>query len=134
MNMRNVYLSLGLAVLSATAGANVATASNAAPPSKQASIPFANHGGIRNWHADRNQGLWVQDVHRNWYYAKFFGPCLGVNFANSLGFDTGTIGTFDRFSSIVVPREGRCAIQSFVPSEGPPSKRKAATASEAASS
>jgi hypothetical protein len=90
--------------------------------SREASIPFANHGGIRDWQADRDQGLWVQDVHRNWYYAKLMGPCLGLNFATSIGFDTRPMGSFDRFSAIVVPREGRCVVQSFVPSGKPPTK------------
>jgi hypothetical protein len=90
--------------------------------SPDASIPFANRGGIRDWQADRNQGLWIQDVHRRWYYAKLMSPCIGLNFATSLGFDTRPMGTFDRFSSIIVPREGRCVVQSLMPSGPPPTK------------
>lgn len=89
---------------------------------REASIPFANNGGIRDWQADRDQGLWVQDIHRNWYYAKLMSPCIGLNFATSIGFDTRPMGTFDKFSSIVVPREGRCVVQSFTPSGAPPTK------------
>src|SRR5690242_17700224 len=29
-------------------------------PQHDASIAFANHGGIWNWEADRERGLWVQ--------------------------------------------------------------------------
>jgi len=97
-------------------------ASEAAAPGTEARIPFANHGGIRDWQADRDQGLWVQDVHRNWYYAKFMGPCFGLNFATSIGFDTHPMGTFDKFSSITVPREGKCVVTSFTRSGAPPTK------------
>ena len=34
------------------------------------------------------------------------------------------MGTFDRFSAIIVPHEGRCAIQSVVASDPPPRKHK----------
>jgi Family of unknown function (DUF6491) len=91
--------------------------------SSDVSIPFANHGGIRDWRADRDRGLWVQDVHGKWYYATVMSPCLGLNFADSIGFDTHPMGHFDRFSAIVVPGSGRCTIQTLRPSGAPPSKR-----------
>jgi hypothetical protein len=90
--------------------------------SSDVSIPFANHGGIRDWHADNDRGLWIQDAHGKWYYATVMSPCLGLNFANSIGFDTRPAGSFDRFSYIVVPREGRCAVQTLRPSGAPPTK------------
>jgi Family of unknown function (DUF6491) len=92
-----------------------------------ASIPFANHGGIWNWQADRDRGLWVQSNSRQWYYAKFMGPCSGVDFAESVGFDTHPLGTFDRFSAVIVPRWGTCQLQSFEVSDGPPGKHHAAS-------
>jgi hypothetical protein len=95
------------------------------------SIPFANHGGIRDWHADRDRGLWVQDVHGKWYYARLMGPCTGLDFAETIGFDTRPMGTFDRFSAIIVPRYGRCVVQSLAPS-GPPRSQKQASAEQAA--
>ena len=90
--------------------------------SRDISIPFANHGGIRDWQADRDRGLWIQDAHNKWYYATVMTPCLGLNFANSIGFDTRPQGNFDRFSVIVVPGEGRCMIQTLRQSGAPPSK------------
>jgi hypothetical protein len=99
--------------------ANEAASRSTAP---EASIPFVRHGGIRNWEADRNRGVWIQDIHRNWYYATLIAPCFGLDFATSLGFDAGPTGDFDRFSAIVVPREGRCPVRSFVASDGPPGK------------
>ncbi len=91
----------------------------------EASIPFADHGGIWNWQADGDKGLWVQSNQRQWYYAKFLGPCIGLDYANSIGFDTRPMGTFDRFSAVVVPRWGKCQVQSFELSDGPPSKHQA---------
>lgn len=83
----------------------------------EASIPF---GLIRNWQADRDRGMWIQGNNRKWYYAQFMGPCLGLAFANTVGFDTRNPSSFDRWSSVFVPGYGRCPIQTFTPSEGPP--------------
>ncbi len=110
---------LGAALLAAAAGAALAGETNM----PKDYIPFANHGGIRDWKADRDQGVWVQDVHRQWYYAKLMAPCAGLNFAETIGFDTHPQGRFDKFSSIFVPGPGggRCAVQTFTASGAPPS-------------
>ena len=115
------------AMLLAAAGSVFASEASTARP---AYIPFANHGGIRDWHADRDQGLWVQDIHRQWYYAKFMSPCLGLDFAQSIGFDTHPLGRFDQFSSVFVPGEGRCTVQSFTQSGAPPSAKAKADANK----
>jgi hypothetical protein len=91
-------------------------------------IPFANHGGIRDWAADHDKGLWVQDAHRRWYYAKLMGPCFGLSFAQSIGFDTHPMGRFDKFSAIVVPGSGRCTVQSLTASDPPKSEKERARA------
>ena len=96
-----------------------------AESTRQPSISFANNGGIENWQADSDQGLWIQDRQRQWYYATFFGSCTGLGFATSLAFDTRPLGAFDRGSSIIVPREGRCAVRTFDLSDGPPNSRRA---------
>jgi hypothetical protein len=96
------------------------------PEPEQASIPFVDHGGIRDWHADRDRGLWVQDNHGKWYYAKLLSPCIGLGSATAIGFVTTPPGSFDRFSTIIVPREGRCPVVSFVRSDPPPAKAKRA--------
>ena len=113
------------ALLLAGAGSTFAAETSTTRP---AYIPFANHGGIRDWHADRDQGLWVQDIHRQWYYAKLMGTCIGLDFAQSIGFDTHPLGRFDQFSSIFVPGGGRCAVQSFTVSGAPPSAKAKADA------
>jgi hypothetical protein len=82
----------------------------------------AQSAGIRDWQADRDRGLWIQDSFGKWYYATVMSPCIGLNFANRIGFDTRPMGSFDKFSAILVPREGRCAIQTLRPSGAPPTK------------
>lgn len=90
----------------------------------EASIPFVNSSSaVRDWQADGVDGLWVQDAHKQWYYATLIGPCHGLDFALRVGFENRALDTLDRFSTVVVPGEGRCAIQSFKKSEAPP-KRK----------
>jgi hypothetical protein len=110
----------GAILLAATGGTFAATTL------PETAIPFANQGGIRDWEADHDKGLWVQDVHRRWYYAKLMGPCIGLSFAHSIGFDTHPMGRFDRFSAIVVPGSGRCTVQSLTASDPPkPEKERA---------
>ena len=87
---------------------------------REASIPFANQGGIWTWEADHDRGLWVQANNHQWYYAKFFAPCYGLNFSNALAFDTRPAGTLDRWSSVTVPNWGTCTFTSLEPSDGPP--------------
>lgn len=87
----------------------------------EASIPFANQrSSIRNWQADGIYGIWVEDAHGNWYYGRFHSPCIGVDFANAVGFQTGSTGQLDRFSSVIVPGEARCLLSSFVSTTEPP--------------
>lgn len=116
---RSTLVAAALAVLPA----GVAFATSAAPR-VEASIPF---GLIRDWQADKEQGMWIQAYSRKWYYAQFMGRCLGLNFATAVGFDTRFQSSFDRFSSVFVPGYGRCAIQTFTPSEGPPRRERKAT-------
>jgi hypothetical protein len=128
MNVRNnLRTALAIAGLAMAPFATSFATSNLTP---QASIPFANHGGIRDWQADKDRGLWVQDVHGKWYYASLMAPCTGLNFAQTIGFDTRPMGNFDRWSAIIVPRYGRCTVQSFTPSDGPPSRQKMASAEQ----
>ncbi len=125
--MTNLKSGFGVAVgavLLAAAGSVLAAEASGPRP---AYIPFASHGGIRDWRADRDQGVWVQDIHRQWYYAKLMAPCIGLNFAESIGFDTHPLGRFDQFSSIFV-RGSRCAVQSFTLSGAPPSAKERADA------
>lgn len=118
--MFNRNLRTALAAVAVVAALPVGAAFAApAHSTPEASIAFADHGGIYDWRADGNQGLWVQDTHRHWYYAKLMGPCTGLAFAESIGFKTEPSGELNRWSSIVVRDSGRCYFQSFEPSAGP---------------
>lgn len=93
----------------------------------EASIPFIDHRSINDWQADGEDGLWIEDTRRQWYYAKMLAPCIGLDFAIRLGFQTRTSSTFDRFSYVIVPGEpggGRCALTSLVKSDPPPKRDK----------
>jgi hypothetical protein len=121
------YRSTLIAAALAVAPVGMALATSATPAKLEASIPF---GLIRDWQADRERGMWVQAYSRKWYYAEFMGRCLGLNFATAVGFDTRYQSSFDRWSAVFVPGYGRCSIQTFTPSEGPPRKQRKAQAEE----
>jgi hypothetical protein len=117
---RTALLVLGAAA-TLSLGAVAAEDAGKPAPAVQASIPFVDHHNLRDWQADGTDGLWIQDQRRNWYYAKVLGPCIGLDWALSIGFDTGgASGQLDKFSSIIVPNEGRCQITSLTRSEAPP--------------
>jgi hypothetical protein len=100
-----------------------------AEPSKrdaeEVRIPFPARGGIRNFHAESEDVVYVQDRRRNWYRAELVGPCYGLQRAIRIGFDTRGSSVFDRFSHILVGHE-RCPIASLEPSERPQRKRRKA--------
>lgn len=97
----------------------------ATPPASnaEASIPFANHGGIDDWYADSDRSLYVKSIAGQWYHAKLMGPCNDLRFANAIGFVTRPADTFDRFSSVRV-RGQNCVLTSLVPSDPPPVKAR----------
>jgi hypothetical protein len=81
-------------------------------------IVFPNFGAIRNFVANGQDGIWLEDQHRRWYYGEVFGGCLGLNYAQTIGFDTKGSSTFDRFSAIIVDGQ-ECKLQSLVTAEKP---------------
>lgn len=98
---------------------------------EEAAIPFFNttvrHSAA--WQTNGDEGIWIQDGRRDWYYAKLNGPCFGVDYALRLGFDTGSSDRLDRFSRIIVPQDdggqpGGCMISSLKRSAPPPDGRK----------
>ena len=95
--------------------------------SPEVSLPYVGHLPINDWRPDSRQGLWIQDEHRRWYYARLQAPCQGLETATTIAFDTGPGGPFDRFSSIIVPHEFPCYLQSLVRSDPPPKKAKKKT-------
>jgi Family of unknown function (DUF6491) len=81
-------------------------------------IPFPNYGAIRNFEANEDRGVWLEDRQRRWYYAKLLSPCTNLAFVEAIGFDTRGTSSFDRFSSIIVEGQ-RCQVEQLVTAEKP---------------
>lgn len=121
LRIRFIGVGLALAAVTPLCLAAETAAPAAAAPAVQASIPFVDHRNLLDWQADGREGLWIQDQRRNWYYARLLGPCIGLDWAITIGFAPGGgSGQLDKFSSIIVPDEGRCQITSLTRSEAPP--------------
>lgn len=86
-------------------------------------ISFPALGGIRNFRADNDKGVWLEDRQRNWYYASFLGTCPEIRFAQGIGIDTRGSARFDRHSKILV-RGNVCAIATLVTADKPLSERE----------
>jgi hypothetical protein len=94
------------------------------PPAPEAQIPFANHGGIYNWQVVDNRTVLIQSQNRKWYKATLFSQCIDLPFAERVGFESNSDGSFDKFSSIQV-RSQKCPLVSLVETAAPPKKTKA---------
>jgi hypothetical protein len=107
----------------ALAQESTATSAPAAAEPEQARIPFLDNGGIRDWRRGDDDTLYVQDRHRNWYEATLMRPVVG----------TGSLGTFDRFATIIIEGE-RYPLSSLfrLPGE-PPREEEEAQAENSAS-
>ena len=118
--MRKTAISILLAIasLAAPASANQPTAHVWPELGLETRINFPNQGAIRNFEADGNDGIWLEDRQRRWYYADFIGGCQELNFAQAIGFDTRGANTFDKFSTVIVAGE-RCPIASLVTANKP---------------
>ncbi|MBP6580065.1 MAG: hypothetical protein KA199_00885 [Sphingorhabdus sp.] len=84
----------------------------------EASIPFADSGGIRDFETNEDRGIWIEDRQRRWYYASFIGSCPRLDHAMAIGFDTRGSTNFDKFGAVVTG-DDRCAIASLVTAEKP---------------
>lgn len=99
----------------------LAAAAPSAPapdPGREVRIPFADFGGVRSFESFRDDVVYLEDRHRNWYKAELIGPCFGVNWAFRIGIDTHGSPDFDRFSRLIVGDQ-RCTIGSLTRSDKP---------------
>lgn len=122
-----VAMTRNLIALLAAAAATPALAAPAADAparvqAEQASIPFAGFR-IRNFHADEDDVVYLEDRGRRWYRAELIGPCREIRWARAIGIDTRGSSSFDRFSALIVDGQ-RCQLSSLTPSEKP-ARRKA---------
>jgi hypothetical protein len=93
-------------------------------PAPEAQIAFADHGGIYNWQVVDDRTVLIQSQNRKWYKATLFSPCFNLPFAERLGFESNSDGSFDKFSSIQV-RSQKCPLISLVETMAPAKKVKA---------
>ncbi len=124
------------ALMIAVVGTLAATAHAADPKDRPAyaepesSIHFVNMNSVRSWQPDRDRGLWIQDSRRQWYYARTFSPCLGLDHTLSIAFDSRSMSRLDRNSVILLPQDGRrgfdtrCPLESLTKSAPPPSRSR----------
>lgn len=125
--IRKLALSLAAALLplSAAAAAEPPSGEPAATPrtlGEEASIVFPSDSTIRNFKADRDRGVWIEDRRGNWYYGTFMGICRDIDFAHAIDIETRGTSRLDRFAAILVRGE-KCPLSSFVTSAPPPSKK-----------
>lgn len=85
---------------------------------QEARIPFAALGGIQNWVADGETGLYIEGLHHQWYHAKLMSHCLDLPFTERIGFVVEPDESFNKFSAIVV-RHHVCQVASMVKSDRP---------------
>ena len=104
------------------ASAQPAPAADAAVKSAEASIPFANRGGVRDWRAQGSSSVYFQDNHGQWYLATLMGTASDLAFTDFIGIDANPDGSLDKFSAIYVKGQ-KYPFTSFVKVDGPPSKK-----------
>jgi hypothetical protein len=113
MNIKNRSIGSFSATLLATVllGSTVASATEQ-QAQERAEIPFVNHGGVRDWQAQSDDALLIRAQNGKYYRATFFGPCIGLGFANSIAFVGDVTGSLDKFGAIRVGRQ-ECQFRTF---------------------
>jgi len=95
----------------------------AADQIENVSIPFADSGGIDEWHAVDDKTVYLRSRTRQWYKAELLGPCNGLQFATKIGYVAEPTGSLDKNSSIIVDGQ-RCKLITLQKSEKPEPKKK----------
>ena len=95
----------------------------ASKPAPEATIQFANQGGIWDWDVVDTSTLLIQDRSRRWYKAKLLGNCYDMPFEQKIGFESNPNGSFDKFSAILT-RQQRCPLISLTRTDAPAKKPK----------
>ena len=81
-------------------------------------IPFADRGGIDDFHPVNDHVVYLRGRTQQWYKAEMFAPCSGLNFSERIGYETEADGSFDDTSSIIVDGQ-KCRVQKLEKSEDP---------------
>lgn len=114
------FMMAGIAALALMAFAGVPA--NAQAPA-ETSLPFANQGGVRDWQADGDSKIYVQDASGKWYLATLAVAAPDLPFATRIGFETKGADRLDRFGVLIV-QGARYPLSSLVESGPPPAKSK----------
>ena len=122
---------LCLFVFAAMADTPAPASAPAQTPAPEAQIAFANHGGIYNWQVVDDRTVLIQSQDRKWYKATLLSPCFDLPFAERLGFESNSDGSFDKFSAIQL-RNQKCPLISLVETTAPAKKVKAKKSGAAA--
>jgi len=108
------------------ATAQAVRAEEAASPSSgrapDVAIPFVNHGGVRDWRADGDTKLYIQDSSGKWYLATLAAPSPDLPFATAVGFETRGSDRLDKFGSVVI--SGKTYPLAALAESGPPPPRQ----------
>ena len=75
-------------------------------------LQFADLGGIKDWQVLREGGLLIEGRRHQFYLAQFFGNCLRLRSAESIGFVTDASGSLTQFDSVIVDGE-QCRFRSL---------------------
>ncbi len=114
--MRKLLIALPLAI-----GLSGLAAAKPAPTWPQlgveTSIVFPDRT-LYNFEPDDDRGVWLEDRQRRWYYASFIGPCQGLNFVHTIGYEMRGSSHLRRSSMILVDDQ-KCQIDSLVTAEKP---------------
>lgn len=127
MSMRTIHVTWLSCLAVGAQLAGCATSRSIADTEGNASIPFVRHHGLRDWLADGEKGIWVQDVSGQWYYGKFVYPCFGLQYAVRLRYSTSPSGAFDKWSEVQARDTSRCSLVSLTRTSPPPVLLKPAT-------
>ena len=110
---------IGLLALSSAFALSAAAISAPPPPAREASIPFADHGGIENWYAVDRETLYIQAQNRQWDRAELMTPCIDLAHADRPGVKSNPDGSSDQLSAILLHGQ-RCPLKSLTRSGPPP--------------
>jgi hypothetical protein len=128
MSQFNRYaLATAMAALAFVASGGVRAAEQAVQAevvakSAEASIPFVNHGGVRDWQVADDNKIYIQDSKGKWYLATLAISSPDLAFATAIGFETKGVDKLDKFGAVVVAGT-RYPLNSLTES-GPPPKKK----------
>jgi Family of unknown function (DUF6491) len=84
---------------------------------------IVNRFNLDSWSAPNDHTVILRTRDGTRFRAETMGPCLGLDFAQGVGFSNrGGLGQIDRFSSVVLNDGTRCPFQSFEQLVPPESK------------